>query len=80
MRFLRGKTSQAMSRPMKTGIFMKLLFYAIKKEGIRISHKKKIRALWEVLGNIDGNSRQYFAQRLEGAMSMDGVFHNHFQV
>lgn len=65
MRFLRVKKPlKTVSRPLKMRIFIKLLFYTIKNEDITVSHhvvpfnKKKMRALWEVLGKQDGNSRQ----------------------
>lgn len=53
-------------------IFIKLLFYTVKNEDIRIYHyevpfKKK---------RIQGGR---FVQRLEGAISRNGAFHSSFQ-
>lgn len=80
----RKKTSQTMSHPLKRRIFIKLGFYTEKKnEHIKTSHcvvpfsKKEIGTLWKVLGKQEFKAR-VCTERLQGAMSSDGAFHNSF--
>lgn len=84
MRFLRGKNLSNRVTSLENEDFHKaMVLHSKKNESIKIPNrivpfsKKEIGALWEVLGKPEFKAR-VCTERLEGAMSSDGAFHNSF--